>query len=285
MPDYGLDIAIPFTGDPDPTLPWADDDDQLLVPGSLFMIDFAHSAAPTTSIPANGAGVQNLAWKRLKDQLGSGDAASLAMIHTDNHQTADATFEMTPKGGLHRMYSQVGNTANGRQSNFEMPPALEAYLLANPGHSYYLSDWTRITRMAASGGLTQLSMISASASTSNYLVTLQDTVALPGGTLSPPAIALGPRFRAATATGWTGTPAASAASLQGPIAMAGNGGAFASIINNKCGSYILYRTYLEDLTVSGRSYAKVLEQDQALYAAAFAAGGRFYGDTFTAPAN
>jgi hypothetical protein len=45
MVDFGLDIAIPFTGDPDPSLPWADDDDALLVPGSLAVRRHLRQAA------------------------------------------------------------------------------------------------------------------------------------------------------------------------------------------------------------------------------------------------
>lgn len=47
-------------------------------------------------------------------------------------------------------------------------------------------------------------------------------------------------------------------------------------------SYILYRMYLEDLTVSGRTYAQVDAIDYAMWQTAFSAGGKFYGDTFTA---
>lgn len=48
-------------------------------------------------------------------------------------------------------------------------------------------------------------------------------------------------------------------------------------------SHIFYRFYIEDLTVSGRSYATVDALDLALFTAAFAAGGRYYNDTFTSP--
>lgn len=48
---------------------------------------------------------------------------------------------------------------------------------------------------------------------------------------------------------------------------------------NKAASRVLYRWYLEDLTVSGRTYAEVLAADYALYQQAFGVGGRYYGDT------
>ena len=40
---------------------------------------------------------------------------------------------------------------------------------------------------------------------------------------------------------------------------------------------------IEDLTVSGRTYAEVDALDYALYQAAFAADGRYHGDTNTDP--
>lgn len=60
-------------------------------------------------------------------------------------------------------------------------------------------------------------------------------------------------------------------------------GPFSAAVN-KGGSHILYRCYLEDLTVSGRTYEQVKAIDDALFAAAFSSGGKFYGDTYTDPA-
>lgn len=58
----------------------------------------------------------------------------------------------------------------------------------------------------------------------------------------------------------------------------------ASGYKNNAPSFVFYRTYLEDLTLSGRTYAQVSAADLALYNAAFGAGGRYAGDTFTDPA-
>lgn len=52
---------------------------------------------------------------------------------------------------------------------------------------------------------------------------------------------------------------------------------------DKADSHIIYRVYLEDLTISGRTYATVEAADGALFTAAFGTGGRFNGDTFTNP--
>lgn len=62
---------------------------------------------------------------------------------------------------------------------------------------------------------------------------------------------------------------------------------FVGTIANKdlAGSHVFYRMYLEDLTVSGRSYSTVDAIDYTMFQAAMTtAGGRYYGDTFTDPA-
>ncbi|MDB5690280.1 MAG: hypothetical protein JWL91_2156 [Sphingomonas bacterium] len=293
MPDYGLDIAIPSLMDPDPDLPWADDDDPLLVPGSMFLIDFDHSSAPVAGVPGNGALLPNIAWKRLKDLLGAGDASTLAMPFTDHHvEGTDAKYERSGKGGLHRLYSQVNNTTPARGSYFDLPAPLKAYLFANLNHSFYFSDWSRPTRMPATGGAILMSVLSNNYSSNNYLAKLEDSNPSPssgaaflGSDISPATNMVAPRFRAVGAAAWTGTLPADAAKPSGMIALAGNDGPWASQFANKAGSAVLYRVYLEDLTVSGRTFAKVRDIDKALYTAAMAAGGRFAGDTFTNPAS
>ena len=51
---------------------------------------------------------------------------------------------------------------------------------------------------------------------------------------------------------------------------------------DKAASWKLYRFYLEDLTVSGRTYAEVDAMDNALYTQeVLTPGGRYYGDTQT----
>lgn len=54
---------------------------------------------------------------------------------------------------------------------------------------------------------------------------------------------------------------------------------------DRCPSWVLYRCYLEDLTISGRTYAEVDAIDHALYTAeVLDPGGRYHADTFTDPA-
>ncbi|MCB4842518.1 hypothetical protein LHV18_18025, partial [Providencia rettgeri] len=50
-------------------------------------------------------------------------------------------------------------------------------------------------------------------------------------------------------------------------------------------AWIFYRAYIEDLTVSGRTWDEVNAIDKAMYEKeVISVGGRYFGDTFTAPA-
>lgn len=375
MPDYGLDIAIPFTGDPDPSLPWADDDDALLVPGSLLLFDAAHSANPVIGVPAAGADLPNIAWKRARDVLGAavftgridngtigqagtvltvtaiaagqivigqqiagtgvnagqtitgqtsgaagregvytisnaqsvaattitataGDIVSLSLYREGQADTAGVQVtERSGKGGLHSIQTQTNGVVNVG-TGIRAKGQIESFLAANNGHQYYYSRWERVTRVAATLGAGPSEAMIGS-STNNYLFYFQP--ASNPNSFGPPDIVGGARrgyffdptqpntpgnrFQALSWQGATGTiPSASAGyqtrlSQHGMIAPWQSSTAFL----NNAASRIVYRLYLEDLTVSGRTYAQVQAADYALYQAAFAAGGRYAGDTFTAP--
>jgi hypothetical protein len=367
MSDPGLDLAIPYTaGDPDPTLPWADDDDNLLVPGSLGLFEPAHSANPISGVPSLGADVPNIAWKRLRDLLGSSaftgsitgsvltipatpssglgtvkqgqtisgtgitagtyigsqvtsteaagalggagtynvagttTASSAAITAAQGTQTslsfsrqglADSAGAMQNErstlGGWHTIMSQTNNTVANQSTSVQSKTALQSYLMANPDHSYYFSVWDEVTRVATAN---QPSQAQIGNNTSNGMMIL-DAISSPGAGDIPSAgqilghfenvgtiNAVGNRFRALAWNQHSGT-------LVNWVAyMMANGtyGPFASLpgsYGNKSASRVTYRVYLEDLTVSGRTYAQVEAADYALYQAAFSAGGRYYGDT------
>lgn len=73
---------------------------------------------------------------------------------------------------------------------------------------------------------------------------------------------------------WDGGP-------QGASFTVGSYGTENSYLDAKSNSaaQVFYRFYLEDLTVSGRTYDEVDALDAAAFTTAFAPGGRYYGDT------
>lgn len=140
----------------------------------------------------------------------------------------------------------------------------------------------------------------------------------PNKRLSPDAAGLGNVFYGAQANGWvsstvagslpgdgtnasvTGAQAGGGVGFGSPVPWNGIGvtgiatqtGVFSASASTQLSdtardglaSFVFYRTYLEDLTASGRTYAEVDAIEFAEYQKAFGAGGRYADDTFTDPA-
>lgn len=259
--------------------------DKILSDGSLYLIDLSHSMGKLTSMPANGGAIPNVASKEASRLLSVAESAVNPTFVTQA-QAADAKFELTGKGAIHGIYSQVNNTANGRGSYVRLPTAIANYLIANKTHQFYLSSWVRRTRAALSTPQNGLGMrwidlgfggsflASASGSGAAFKVNANSKV-LPSGGLNTVAS----RYVAMSGNVGSGD------GVTDPRgAMVWGGILTADSFANVAPSDILYRTYMEDLTVSGRTYAQVEAIDSAMWTAAFAPGGKFYGDTFTDPA-
>ena len=292
----GLDIKIPYTGDPDSTLPYAGDYDKLETVGSLALLELAHSSNPFSGVPQAGDIIPNILWNQLSAaRVAGGLAASTATSSAFKRTTGNASTasgndvsnktksERTPKGGLHGIISQTACTNSSDQVVVISGGAdLASYITAFPSHKYYVSIWDRLTRAALSSEPAESQIPLSPSSTASYLYAIRSATILGGGegTSQVPAApaTLGNRFRAAGITAATGTGTA----VVYPFAVGPTGPYYSTGTNsytNKAASRVLYRWYLEDLTVSGRTYAEVLAADYALYQQAFGVGGRYYGDT------
>jgi hypothetical protein len=252
--------------------------DALLSTGSLYLFDLGHSLGGVSGVPASGAVIPNIAYAEAAAVLGAGTESSLAGVFSRNAVAADALFERTPKKGLYTIYSQVNNAVSGHGSQINVAAAIRDYIIANKTHLFYFSVWAHRTRAAIATGHRYMEIDSGG----NFLGDMSGA----GNTGKASGIynvvgganAVANRYSSMRAsTGSGDTVAAAAASI-----IFGNGGS-GSALTNQCPSDISYRGYCEDLTVSGRTYADVDALDKALWDAAFAAGGRFAGDTFTAP--
>lgn len=372
---YGLDFALPYTGDPDPTLPWADDDDALLVPGSMLLIEPNHSANPLVGVPsATGALIPNIAWKRMADLLGSAvvtgsisgttltvslrtsgllkkgqviagsgiTAATVILAQLTSTEASGALggagtyqvsiaqtvastaitvaaatqdalkavtsiggavspstliMERSGKGGLHGIVTQTNMVGTATVVRLIAADLIKEYLLGNWTNSYYFSMWHRPTRRAdntslgANASSPKFEITANVAPTTNYLGYYNSN----GGYFPQAGAAIGRAdlpgidtlantFMAGASAGFTGTPPTTLGAVTADVGWGLLVGYQSAPWLNKAGSHILYRFYMEDLTVSGRTYAQVQAQDYALFQAAFGAGGRYAGDTFTAPA-
>lgn len=266
--------GITFT---DTTLPILRSD-ALLSAGSLYLFDLGHSLGGVSGVPAAGASIPNIAYAEAAAVLGAGTESSLAGVFSSNAVAADALFERTPKKGLHAIYSQVNNTVSGHGSQIGVATAIRDYIIANKTHLFYFSVWAHRTRAALATGHRYME-IGSGGNFLGYMSGAGNTGKASGlYNVVGGANAVANRYSSMRASaGSSDTVAAAAGSI-----IFGNGGS-GSALTNQCPSDIFYRGYCEDLTVSGRTYADVDALDKALWDAAFAAGGRFAGDTFTAP--
>lgn len=253
--------------------------------GVLFLIDGTHSLGGFgAGVPANGASIPNIAWDQAAAMIGSGTEATLALVVTNNLQAADGAAERTPKGGLHVAMRQDTNTNNNRGFFIGSPSLISNYILAHQDHDFYLSQWSRLTRVALTGG-NRKAAIGYGGAYSAMIEYNQATAATPLGSRVPsPFNAVGNHFYNVASSAWSGTAAINEQQAGVGAFIAGNVREGASAWNNKGSSDVFYRAFLEDLTVSGRTYAEVDELDYAIWQSAFASTGRIYGDTFTAPA-
>lgn len=263
--------------------------------GSLMLIDVKNWAS---GVPAAEAAIVNIA--RVQAAAGGFGEASAIFKKVGDLPAAGGGIERTTKGGLHVAIRQSSAVAANNGYNIELPDAVMAHMVANPSHNYYVSQWRKLTRAATSpetgaktflgiesnfdGGFALLSHVFAQEkpTTANRVGVsvlgagqnvLGDTAHLIAGPYTP---------------GTSSTPLTSqyvsgrARSLAqfGTVALQNSWSPIAAQLP----SWVFYRAYVEDLTLSGRTFAEVSAIDTALWTAAFGAGGRFAGDTYTAPA-
>jgi len=252
--------------------------DALLSKGSLFLFDPSHSMGGFEGT-ASQTVVPNVAWKEALALIPGETADSLSGKVFHNLAAGEILVERTPKKGVHIINSLLNQTAD-RNWHIQPSSKLAAYMVANGAtHKFYVSLWLGRTRrgvgpagstfhlfnnpgnmfIAPSDGLNGIERL-------NYRATDDNGGAVPHQ-----------RFTNTDINGVTGAPS----TFQLGAGMLSN--YTGATYRNKQNSVILYRAYIEDLTVSGRTYAEVDALDYALYQAAFAAGGRYFGDTYTDP--
>lgn len=279
-------------------------DDYILPPagGALILVDVNHSlgglGTGDGSVPADLGNIPNIAWKQAAAMIGSGDQSSL-MMQLDRTDGTNFVLERTGKKGLHCY--QSGDIATNVGAVLRMGPSnnsFQSYIYAHLDHKFYFSAWDRVTRVASvqSGVWPMFEGIQSTISSlANFLTYFDTNSAKDGGQpatdntkrlgvrVTPGNNVVGNTFRNVAANGWSHTLPTSAAQVRNQIALWGSVEAYSAFLGGRAApSYILYRVYLEDLTVSGRTWAQVDAIDKAMFDAAFAAGGKFYGDTFTA---
>lgn len=260
--------------------------------GSLFLVDFGRSeCAPLGSVPAHNALLTNLAWETAATVIGSGNETTLSATfeNTIVGQPTMGTIERTSKYGIHVIASQTANDTSNRHGGISIPdPILNRILTGLPGRTFYCSIWGRLTRVATAGvdaicyvGDVSNATRHAWAFNQQPAISPNTGSAFVGSQATPGSNVTGNFFRAVAVDEFTGTEPILANTV-GKLWF-GQYGVYSSFQRNGAASGIIYRMYIEDLTSSGRSYADTVAADRAMYDAAVGTGGRFNGDTFTAP--
>ncbi len=293
-----LDITLPGSLLNASGLPLAYND-AMISAGTLMLWEPAHPMDPFVGVPtaptiANGTPpvttlMPNIAQMSARNLLGDQSAdVRVPFYRNDGCSTvtpnpnSDFAFERTAKGGLHFVASQ-STEHDYREAGVGLPDAIKAYLIAHPTHEYFVSVWRRITRVALAQTpySSPVHYIGADVGTSNNIMN-QSAFGLEG---SAP---LGYSISSVNALGnesaqwhntFMGTVPADISHLYARFGFALHPSYGTD--KNKRASAIYYRILFEDLTASGRTWAAVKAIDDAKYAAAFASGGRYYGDTFT----
>ena len=296
----GLGIIIPRAGS-GPVVP---ETDARLHAGSLLLLDVMHSSNPLAAgVPADGALIPNIAYDEAVAAIGGTPTESdlAGIFKTNGLSSTTGLLERTTKGGIHAIVTQGTLAAGAGGAAVMLPTAIRQFLFDHPTNDIYMSQWTNRTRASLlSSGTSNLKFaISSTASgLANYKAghisygsginssrpntgvnLLGARVPVGGGN------DVGAQIANVGSGGWTGTVAASLAAL---TAYGFNVGSPATtpVTNRQASGFsseIFYACYVEDLTVSGRTYAEVDALDLAAFTAAFGTGGRYNGDTYTAP--
>lgn len=265
--------------------------------GALLLLDAAHSLGGFgTTVPAEGALLNNVVAEQAALTLGVSESATrCTFVHGGGATPTGLAKELTSKGALHGAVSQT-TLVTGHTFAINMPAALKSYFLANQDNDYFFSIWLNLTRAPASLTTPPYGAIpspyftlttNGSNGTGNILTVFHGAnwSGTPFNSLErePSMATNGPKLANKGITEHTGT----LDGLKDHLTFWGSYSHWGGAVSGnpkQAPSFALYRMYIEDLTISGRSYAEVDALDLAAHTAAFAEGGKFYDDVITPPA-
>lgn len=273
----GITMVVPgnFT---DPNLPISTPD-AIVVNGSLLLSD----CRDLLSIN-NSETIRNIASEFARPLVGGDPSLGLTLSLPSALQN---TSERSGKGGLHIAVSQTSALASGVGAALVLPQWLINYILANPTHIYYMSQWQRLTRAVAAGtNAIGYAVVKPAGGAFDHLISINNNGVL-GSNIAGYRVGndLGPQLlnEAAGNNGITNvgdTVGFRSAARWGRLSPLNT----AAADQLRLPSYVWYRSYVEDLTVSGRSYSQVNAADLARFNEEMVtSGGSFYADNFTPP--
>lgn len=282
MPVYVTIPGFKPSGTPDP----------LINEGSLLYVSPAHRegkwAGDLTTVPAFGEPLPNIAYAQAAAMIGTGTKATLSPALTQHGGFTPGgpggKLERTSKGAFHAIMSKTADTV-GLYMSIAMPDLIRAYLQTAQSHGIYMGIVGKVTRVGGAGAFLQRISVGSTSRMSieeNPSGNLQSSpnmsapnmlgksanTPIPGPFLMDLATSSVP-------AGWPGGLTAPALNFFGP---------YGASVHHLSPSYVIYAIYIEDLTVSGLTYAQAHAKMQAFVTAQVETpGGMYYGDTNTAP--
>ena len=300
----GRVLIIPGLTFDNPDAPKLIEVDAIESAGSLLLLDPTHpSGGWPGGVGPSGSTLRNVLWKKAQSVYGAGTEANLvATLNYAGMAGATGLLERSTKGGLHALVSQAPSlvTANNTPyTRINIDLELRKWLFNHPTNDLYISVWGQVTRPYKSGPVDATYTVEAATALielltggSNQRVALgqKSTVQNELGKKNSDEKTAGPVFMNAASGAWVTNPTTEASIVTSLLGI-GNTGVnntyqgVAVTTKTRWPSWVVYRVYVEDLTVSGRTYQQVHDIDYALYEKhVLSEGGRYFGDTWTSPA-
>lgn len=302
----GLKLKLP-TSFTDTSLPLLKND-PLLTAGSLLLVDATHPLQPWgAGVPDTNTWLPNIAVDEASPLLGSSLLADIGVKMNigsgwieGSGTNQSGISERTSKGGLHTIASRLRSPAGGlNMKRFLAGSKFGPYLAANSTHDFYVSMWKKHTRaespfgpiyplygsfanIAGPGVISQMMAGGSQPNSGAYWIASGSMGSSTGQQVNSKVGVNNINNSSTTAI----VPDAAATWAVGPMW----GDARDFTVSNPTGpwpwaSMVAYRWYIEDLTVSGRTYAQVAAIDDAEHTKqVLTIGGRYYADTNTDPA-
>lgn len=259
----------------------------LLTNGSLIFLDAKNVNNATNFGDFN---VENLAFNNALQLIPNGNNNTLNLILTGN-PGGNVLTELTSKNGFHGIYT--GTNGSGERK-FEPQSDLKTYLNNNANHDFFMSLSHRITRPIGESGTSTNATYSGLTKKDYACLWAFDAIQdLPpngnalrknfekvGNDTSVNLVYRSMQVGGGVYTTWI--PFADGFE-HFPIWKVGDNSNWEVDKSKRRPCHILYQFYLEDLTVSGRTFEEVNNIMKTRHNKIHSEGGKYFGDTWTNP--
>lgn len=272
VPTLVLNTAVPV---PPP-------DNRVATTGALLYVDPTHPANP---MPAGVSVVPNLVAQIAAKTIGSTNIDHTRIGVRNTFGVGEGVVERTAKGGIYIASSRTQDVVD-HVYQLLMDPETKAWILANKQHMFYFTLSIRVLRPGSTGQNTHIFRLGQNSTA--FAIAAQEGSSVPSTSVSGVpqpnrTTAAAPGLMRISAAG-RGQDDSRPVNITSLVDWFISGGPLTAAALHKAADFIFYGSYVEDLTVSGRSFAEVEAQFGAQHAQLHGTGGRFAGDTWRDPA-